>query len=158
MTAFGSSPCSGNGPPSAACTPTASTRAATGRSSRVLRNSRAYCAAVDKAAVLSRMAEPYRRATQILRSTGRKSCVHLPFIIRVCDRVVTTGERADAPPDMHDAVDRLRADYAATPYLSDPFPQPAPGQLAAIAPLFGLATPDVATARVLEIGCAAGGN
>jgi methyltransferase-like protein/SAM-dependent methyltransferase len=72
--------------------------------------------------------------------------------------VVTTGERADAAPDMHDGVDRLRADYDATPYVSDPFPQSAPGQLAAIAHLFGLATPDVATARVLEIGCAAGGN
>lgn len=57
-----------------------------------------------------------------------------------------------------DAVDQLRADYDATPYNSDAFPQSAPGQLAAIAHLFGLDAPDVASARVLEIGCAAGGN
>lgn len=57
-----------------------------------------------------------------------------------------------------DAVNRLRADYDVTPYTSNSFPQSAPGQLAAIAYLFGLDTPEVATARVLEIGCAAGGN
>lgn len=54
--------------------------------------------------------------------------------------------------------ERLRADYDATPYTSDAFPQSAPGRLAAIAHVFGLRTPDVPTARVLEIGCAAGGN
>ena len=37
-------------------------------------------------------------------------------------------------------------------------PQTAPGHLAAIAHLFGLDAPDVSTARVLEIGCSAGGN
>jgi SAM-dependent methyltransferase len=57
-----------------------------------------------------------------------------------------------------DAVDGLRADYDATPYNSDAFPQSAPGRLAAIAHVFGLDVPDVARARVLEIGCAAGGN
>jgi len=55
-------------------------------------------------------------------------------------------------------VDRLRADYDATPYTSDAFPQSAPGQLAAIAHVFGLDVPAVSRARVLEIGCAAGGN
>jgi SAM-dependent methyltransferase len=59
---------------------------------------------------------------------------------------------------MDDAVDQLRADYDRTPYVSDAFPQSAPGQLAAIAHVFGLNTPPVSTARVLEIGCAAGGN
>ena len=57
-----------------------------------------------------------------------------------------------------DAVDRLRADYDATPYTSISFPPSAPGQLAAVAHLFGLTAPDVSTARVLEIGCATGGN
>jgi SAM-dependent methyltransferase len=94
------------------------------------------------------MAEHYRRGHADIGGTGRQSCGHLPFINRVCDRGVT----------MHDAVDRLRADYDATPYVSDPFPQSAPGQLAAIAHLFGVEAPEVATARVLEIGCAAGGN
>jgi methyltransferase-like protein len=58
----------------------------------------------------------------------------------------------------NDAIEMLRADYDATPYTSDAFPQSAPGQLAAIAHLFGLESRDVASARVLEIGCAAGGN
>lgn len=73
-----------------------------------------------------------------------------------------TGEQALRPTDQvhgtDDAVDRLRADYDSTPYTSDAFPQSAPGQLAAIAHAFGLTTPEVPTARVLEIGCAAGGN
>ena len=65
------------------------------------------------------------------------------------------GHRTD---DADDAVNRLRADYDAAPYTSNSFPQSAPGHLAAIAYLFGLETPEVRTARVLEIGCAAGGN
>ena len=51
-----------DGPPSASRTPAASTRAATGRSSRPPRNSRACCAAVDRPAVRSRMGKPYRRS------------------------------------------------------------------------------------------------
>jgi tRNA G46 methylase TrmB len=57
-----------------------------------------------------------------------------------------------------DAVDRLVADHDTTPYTSDAFPQSAPGHLAVIANVFGLETPEVSSARVLEIGCAAGGN
>jgi methyltransferase-like protein/SAM-dependent methyltransferase len=60
--------------------------------------------------------------------------------------------------DLGDAVDELRADYDQTPYTSVSFPPSAPGQLAAVAHLFGLETPEVSTARVLEIGCASGGN
>jgi SAM-dependent methyltransferase len=56
------------------------------------------------------------------------------------------------------AVDALRSDYDTTPYTSNSFPQSAPGQMAAIAHLFGMSTPDVSRARVLEIGCASGGN
>jgi methyltransferase-like protein/2-polyprenyl-3-methyl-5-hydroxy-6-metoxy-1,4-benzoquinol methylase len=75
----------------------------------------------------------------------------------------TTGEQAlirptDQMRGTDDAVDRLRADYDSTPYTSDAFPQSAPGHLAAIAHVFGLETPEVSSARVLEIGCAAGGN
>lgn len=55
-------------------------------------------------------------------------------------------------------VDQLRADYDTTPYVSNSFPQSAPGQLASTALLFGLTTPLVSNARVLEIGCAAGSN
>jgi SAM-dependent methyltransferase/methyltransferase-like protein len=63
-----------------------------------------------------------------------------------------------ATQETDDAVDRLRADYDATPYTSNSYPQSAPGRLAAIAHLFGLDTAGVASSRVLEIGCAAGGN
>ena len=59
---------------------------------------------------------------------------------------------------VEEAVDRLRADFDATPYNSISYPQSPPGQLAAVAHLFGLETPEVSSARVLEIGCAAGGN
>jgi methyltransferase-like protein/SAM-dependent methyltransferase len=56
------------------------------------------------------------------------------------------------------AVDSLRSAYDDAPYESYAHPRSAPGQLAAIASLFGLDTPEVSTARVLEIGCAAAGN
>lgn len=55
-------------------------------------------------------------------------------------------------------LDKLRASYDETPYESYAHPRSAPGQLASIAWLFGLNTPDVCSARVLEIGCAAAGN
>src|SRR6476469_5423120 len=58
--------------------------------------------------------------------------------------------RPAGPTHGADAVDRLRADYDATPYTSDAFPQSAPGQLAAIAHVFGLDVPAVSRARVLE--------
>src|SRR6478672_12244551 len=67
-------------------------------------------------------------------------------------------DQAHASGDFDDAIGQLRADYDLTPYTSNSFPQSAPGHLAAIAHLFGLETPEVSTARVLEIGCAAGGN
>jgi methyltransferase-like protein/SAM-dependent methyltransferase len=72
--------------------------------------------------------------------------------------VVQSADQVRATDDVGDAVDQLRADYDTTPYTSNSFPQSAPGQLAAIAHLFGLDTPEVSSARVLEIGCAAGGN
>ena len=59
---------------------------------------------------------------------------------------------------MDEAVDQLQAEYDAVPYESHAFPQSAPGQLVAVAHLFSLDTPQVSTARVLEIGCSAGGN
>jgi len=48
--------------------------------------------------------------------------------------------------------------YDAVPYESVAFPQSAPEHLQAVAGLFGLSAPAVETARVLELGCAAGGN
>lgn len=54
--------------------------------------------------------------------------------------------------------DLLQKSYDETPYASHPFPQTAPERLEGIATLFGLAPAAPATARVLELGCAAGGN
>lgn len=48
--------------------------------------------------------------------------------------------------------------YDEIPYQSIPFTDTHPENLAAIGRLFGLDTPDPARARVLELGCASGGN
>ncbi len=48
--------------------------------------------------------------------------------------------------------------YDSVPYTSRPFPQSHPQRLAGLAKLFGLTPPDVHSSRVLELGCAAGGN
>ncbi|WP_411880646.1 methyltransferase regulatory domain-containing protein [Polaromonas sp. YR568] len=52
----------------------------------------------------------------------------------------------------------LQQSYDEVPYASHPFPQSAPEHLEAVATLFGLAPTPPARARVLELGCAAGGN
>ena len=56
------------------------------------------------------------------------------------------------------AIDQTRARYDDLPYSSYAYLHSAPEQLAAVAALFGLPGPDVATSRVLELGCASGGN
>jgi methyltransferase-like protein/trans-aconitate methyltransferase len=48
--------------------------------------------------------------------------------------------------------------YDQIPYTSLAFPQTHPDHLAVIARIFGLSPPDVAACRVLELGCAGGGN
>ena len=48
--------------------------------------------------------------------------------------------------------------YDAVPYVSHPFPQTAIEHLEVLAALFGLEAPSPARARVLELGCASGGN
>jgi len=64
--------------------------------------------------------------------------------------------------DQHDELDAILArtalKYDLLPYTSNPFPQSHPGRLSAVATLFGLETAPLATARVLELGCAGGGN
>ena len=54
--------------------------------------------------------------------------------------------------------DAIARAYDTVPYDSRAFPQSHPARSAALATLFGLNPPDVSTARVLELGCAAGGN
>jgi methyltransferase-like protein/SAM-dependent methyltransferase len=48
--------------------------------------------------------------------------------------------------------------YDEVPYDSRPFPQTHPDNLAAVATLFGMQPPPVEGCRVLELGCASGGN
>jgi methyltransferase-like protein/2-polyprenyl-3-methyl-5-hydroxy-6-metoxy-1,4-benzoquinol methylase len=48
--------------------------------------------------------------------------------------------------------------YDLVPYTSTSFAQTSPEALAVIARIFGLETPDIHTCRVLELGCASGGN
>jgi SAM-dependent methyltransferase len=49
-------------------------------------------------------------------------------------------------------------DYDAVPYPSFSYPQSHPDRLATLATLFGMPPPPVDRCRVLEIGCASGGN
>ncbi len=61
-------------------------------------------------------------------------------------------------PAMAVDIQSLQRAYDQSPYQSLPFPQSAPERIAAIAHVFGVSTPDPSTARVLELGCASGGN
>ncbi|MGE0196029.1 MAG: methyltransferase regulatory domain-containing protein, partial [Methylocystis sp.] len=56
------------------------------------------------------------------------------------------------------AIARNAASYDDLPYVSHPFPQTNPARLGAIARIFKLKAGDLSRARVLELGCAAGGN
>ena len=59
---------------------------------------------------------------------------------------------------LQETIDRVAAQYDDLPYGSNPFAKSHPSRLAAVAHMFGLETPPVETARVLELGCASGGN
>jgi SAM-dependent methyltransferase len=59
---------------------------------------------------------------------------------------------------MTSANEKTRERYDDLPYGSFAYPHAAPEQLAAVASLFGLPSPEVASARVLELGCASGGH
>ncbi|HEY2880987.1 MAG TPA: SAM-dependent methyltransferase, partial [Pirellulales bacterium] len=48
--------------------------------------------------------------------------------------------------------------YDAVPYISVPVPVSHPDRMAVVAQLFGMMPPPTAEARVLELGCASGGN
>ncbi len=62
-------------------------------------------------------------------------------------------------PDAAPSADvRSSEHYDQLPYTSHPFPETQPARLAGLARLFGLEPPPVARARVLELGCASGGN
>jgi len=54
--------------------------------------------------------------------------------------------------------DSSQTSYDRVPYTSHPFPQSHPDRMAVLATLFGMSPPAIPTARVLELGCASGGN
>ena len=59
---------------------------------------------------------------------------------------------------MDDAALAPGGDFNLVPYESHPRVMSQPPRLAALAAMFGLSAPDVTRCRVLELGCAAGGN
>jgi SAM-dependent methyltransferase/methyltransferase-like protein len=61
-------------------------------------------------------------------------------------------------PDLSSMLARTSRSYDALPYTSDPFPNTHPSLLAAVAQLFAIETAPLARARILELGCASGGN
>jgi trans-aconitate methyltransferase len=61
-------------------------------------------------------------------------------------------------PDVAAIVARTARSYDALPYTSDPFPFTHPSQLGAVARLFALEAAPPGEARILELGCASGGN
>jgi len=60
--------------------------------------------------------------------------------------------------DVASIVARTSRSYDALPYTSNPFPNTHPSLLGAIARLFALEAAPLSQARVLELGCASGGN
>ena len=48
--------------------------------------------------------------------------------------------------------------YDAVPYQSFPYASTRPANIYTVGTLFGVATPDFRSARVLELGCASGSN
>ena len=56
-----------------------------------------------------------------------------------------------SPPSSADSYDHF-------PYMNQPYPQSHPDRLAVVATLFGLKPARVERCRVLELGCAGGGN
>jgi methyltransferase-like protein/2-polyprenyl-3-methyl-5-hydroxy-6-metoxy-1,4-benzoquinol methylase len=59
---------------------------------------------------------------------------------------------------MNEITERLKADYGAVAYESEPQPLSHPSRLAVVAAMRGLAAAPVNDCKVLEIGCAIGGN
>lgn len=59
---------------------------------------------------------------------------------------------------MAQAVFQQPISYDTVPYKSLPFPQSHPDRLATIAAIFGIPAPPLDECRVLELGCASGGN
>lgn len=68
------------------------------------------------------------------------------------------AQQASNGAELEAIIARTALKYDLLPYTSNPFPMTQPSRTAALARLFGLETAPLANARVLELGCAAGGN
>lgn len=69
---------------------------------------------------------------------------------------MSTGAQTNA--ELEALIARTSLKYDLVPYTSNPFPQTHPGRLGALARLFGVEAAPIESARILELGCAAGGN
>ena len=69
-----------------------------------------------------------------------------------------TSGTTSAAPSAGALHENLKAAYEDVAYVGRPNHHSHPDRLAAIATLFGLAPPDVASARILEVGCGDGAN
>lgn len=79
------------------------------------------------------------------------------FLQPVASEAAPKGCHTDPPGDPEGEAD-VACRYDEVPYTSQPFPQTHPDNLATVATLFGMCPPPVERCRVLELGCAAGGN
>ena len=85
------------------------------------------------------------------------------LMIDIGNHAVPTADRSahgpsdGKPSSVHIDTDAGN-DYDLLPYPSMPITYTQPAHLAALATLFGVAAPTVDRARVLEFGCASGGN
>ena len=66
--------------------------------------------------------------------------------------------KANGAGELEAIIARTALKYDLLPYQSKPFAQSQPGRLGGMARLFGLETVPLGNARVLELGCASGGN
>jgi 2-polyprenyl-3-methyl-5-hydroxy-6-metoxy-1,4-benzoquinol methylase len=77
---------------------------------------------------------------------------------RIADREVVDVNPNDVIQEIEASIARTALKYDLLPYQSKPFPQSQPSRLGATARLFGLDAAPLENARVLELGCASGGN
>ena len=78
--------------------------------------------------------------------------------VQVADESDTAQDDALEASTGNETLESTPFSYDELPYESFPYSQTHPPQLATIATIFGLETPDFDKMRVLELGCAAGGN
>lgn len=82
--------------------------------------------------------------------------------IQTTEAVLNESEEDEVLSGPQDNSDHIQGDdinpYDLVPYESYPYPVTHPTHLNTIATIFGVKTPDIKTARVLELGCAGGGN